>query len=184
MGVTKLPCAGRPPTLNWGMTRYRSPRGFTLLEICVVMGIAVLLMGLAVPSLTGQMSRRRLQESFDRLNTLVSQARELSMKESKPYLLAWDNRGSVRLYPADLNNEARRKQGPTASLLPERGSDGKYALFRPSALASGQPSAEWTFWPSGTCEPVIVKYEGSGGYWEAAYNALSGRAVLSKFIAQ
>ncbi len=165
------------------MTRPRSPHGFTLLELCVVLAIAVLLMGLAVPSLTGQMARRRLQESFDHLNVLVSQAREHAMKESKPYLLAWDNHGAVRLYPADFNNEARRKLGATAELLPAAASGEKYALFRPSALTA-QPSAEWTFWPSGTCEPVIVKYEGSSGVWEAGYNPLSGRGNLSRFVAQ
>ncbi len=160
----------------------RSPSGFTLLELCVVMGIALLLMGLAVPSLTGQMARRKLQESFDRLNELVSQARESSMKESKPYLLAWDHKGGVRLYPAELSNEERRKQGPTAALK-INGTGEKYTLFRPSALTS-EPSAEWTFWPSGTCEPVIVKYEGGSGYWEANFSPLSGRGNLSRFIAQ
>lgn len=160
----------------------RSPPGFTLLEICVVIAIAVLLVGLAVPSLSGQMSRRRLQESFDRLDALVSQARELSMKESRGYLLAWEKGGVIHLYPADFSNEARKKQGPTATLTPANG-DEHYVLRRPSALTS-QPSAEWTFWPSGTCEPVIVDYKGPNGEWEAQFNALSGRGNLARFIAQ
>ena len=145
------------------------------------MAIAVLLMGLAVPSLTGQMSRRRLQTSFDQLNDLVSQAREHSMREGKPYLLAWDKEGAVRLFPAELNTEARHKQGATASLFPTAAA-GRYRLFRPSALTT-DPSAEWTFWPTGTCEPVIVKFEGTSGNWEAVYNPLSGRGDLSRFIA-
>ena len=144
------------------------------------MAIAVLLMGLAVPSLTGQMSRRRLQASFDQLGDLASQAREHAMREGRPYLLAWDKAGAVRLFPAELNAEARRKQGPTATLLPAAAA-GQYRLFRPSALTS-DPSAEWTFWPTGTCEPVIVKFEGKGGNWEAVYNPLSGRGSLSRFI--
>ena len=165
------------------MTRLRrSSPGFTLLEICIVIAIAVLLMGLAVPSLTGQMARRKLQESFDRLNTLVSQAREASMKENRGYLLAWDKNGVVNLYPADLSNEARRKQGPTGTLVPDKKGE-KYVLRRPSAL-TGEPSAEWTFWPSGTCEPVVVDYKGPSGEWEAQFNALSGRGNLSRFIAQ
>lgn len=163
------------------MTRARSSLGFTLLEICIVIALAVMLFAAAVPSLSGQMARRRLQDSYDRLDSLVSQARQHAMKEGKPYLLAWNKEGVIQLFPADLNLEARRKQGATVSLFPNH-SDEQYTLFRPSALTP-QPSAEWTFWPSGTCEPVIVKFKGKSGEWEAAYNALSARGNLSRFIA-
>ena len=146
------------------------------------MAIAVLLMGVAVPSLTGQMQRRKLQDAFDRLNVLVSQAREHSAREGKSYVLAWDKAGTVGLYPADLNVEERRKQGPTAALVPDHESE-RYTLFRPSSL-SADPSAEWTFWPTGTCEPVIVKYAGGRGNWEAVYNPLSAHGTLTRFIAQ
>ena len=147
------------------------------------MAIAVLLLGLAVPSLTGQLTRRKLQDSFDRLNGLVSQAREHAMREGKPYLLAWDKEGIVNLYPAELSNEERRKQGAAKAVLFPDHSTEQYTLFRPNALTT-QPSAEWTFWPTGTCEPVIVKYAGGSGTWEATYNPLSGRGTLSRFIAQ
>ena len=158
-----------------------SGRAFTLIELCVVMAIAVLLMGVAIPSLAGQAARQRLQESFDRLNVLVSQAREKSMTEGKPYLLAWNKEGTVSLYPAELNNDQRKKQGATAAMFPDRGSE-HYKLFRPNALTN-DPSAEWTFWPTGTCEPVIVEYAGHSGEWKAAYSPLSGRGVLTRFIA-
>ena len=165
------------------MTRLRPPRGFTLLEICVVMALAVLLIGVAVPSLSGQAKRRQLQGSFDQLETLAAQAREAAMKDSKPFLLAWDKDGNVGMYPADWDLKARKKQGPLVSLLSTKNT-GRYTLFRPSAL-TGQPSAEWTFWPSGTCEPVIVEFSEAGGsHWKANFNALSGRGVLTQFIAK
>ena len=147
----------------------------------MVIALAVILMAVAVPSLRGQFTRQRLQKTFDQLDGLAAEARQLAMREGKPYLLAWDKEGNVRLYPAELSNAARRKQGPAASLLATKDT-GRYKLFRPSAL-TGQPSAEWTFWPSGTCEPVIVKFAGVGGEWEANYSALSGRGNLVRFIA-
>ena len=101
------------------------------------MAIAVLLMGLAVPSLTGQVARRKLQESYDRLNGLVSQARERSMREGKPYLLAWNKEGVVSLYPADLNNDERKKQGATATLFPDKASE-RYTLV-PAQRADHRP---------------------------------------------
>lgn len=166
------------------MTRLRPPRGFTLLEICIVIALAVVLMGLAVPSLTGQAKRRRLQESFDRLEELTARARQTAMTESKPFLLAWDKDGNVGLYPAELDLKARKKLGPLATLLSTKGT-GRYTLFRPSALAAGAPSAEWTFWPSGTCEPVIVEFASAGnGNWKASFNALSARGTFTQFIAQ
>ena len=160
--------------------RRRSPRAFTLLEICIVLGLAVLLVSIAVPSLTGQMARKRLQTTFDRFDALAVQARQLSVKEGRPYLLVWQKNGAIGLYPGDLSDDARRKGGAVSKVIPG-GSGEHYTLLRNSSLAA-KPTAQWTFWPSGTCEPVIVRFESTSGEWEAVYNPLSGKGTFNRFV--
>jgi type II secretion system protein H len=156
-----------------------SRRGFTLIEMCVAICIALLLMTVALPSITGQMGRQRLQQSFDRLDALVAEAQKHSVNDGKPYVLVWAaEAGAIRLYPADWT-ALERRAGPVAALIPTPGSE-QYTLDRTASLTR-DPSPNWMFWPSGNCEPVSVRYKGSCGTWTAEYNALSARGTLTRF---
>src|SRR6266699_1370233 len=44
--------------------------------------------------------------------------------------------------------------------------------------------AERIFWPSGTCEPAVVEFNGRDGSWSAHYSALSARAELTSYAAR
>ena len=177
-GLRAGPCSG---TMSKMSTRH-DRLGFTLIEICVVLFLVIMLVSVAMPSLSGQMARRRLQEASDRLDEIASRARERSVSERRPYVLIWEKDGSIALFPADTTQAARNKSGPLSTLKPS-GSNERYTLVRPSSLTTN-PASEWTFWPTGNCEPVTVRYQGSGGEWETIYNPLSGRGVFSKFIAR
>lgn len=164
------------------MLTRRDRRGFTLIEICIVLFLAIVLMSVAIPSLSGQLSLRRLQEASDRLDALAARAREHSVSEGRPYLLVWEKGGGIALYPADASVAARNKVGPVSALTPTARNE-HYTLFRGASL-SPNPAPEWTFWPTGTCEPVTVRYESQGGEWESVYNPLSGRGTFTKFVAR
>ena len=165
----------------------RRQRAFTLIELSIVVFIIVLLLGVAVPSFSGQMASHQLQKTFDRFDALVAAAQQHSVAEHRAYTLVWARDGSVGLYPADLPAADRKKRGPAAA-LPAAGSpvlrgDERYTLVRDASL-SDQPAPVWTFWPTGVCEPVGVRYEGPHGHWEADYNPLSVTANLRSFIAR
>ena len=157
-------------------------RAFTLLEIVLVMVILAMLFSIGVPSLRGQLSRHKLQSAFDRFDTLAVEAQKRSVTDGEPYVLAWQKDGAIRLYPVAWNAEQRRTRDAAAAWLPG-GSGERYTLVRGSALTP-HPAAEWTFWPSGNCEPVVIKYQGSAGTWEAAYNPLSARGTFNSFLAR
>lgn len=157
-------------------------RGFTLLEICVVMFLAMMLMALAVPSLTGVLSERRLQGSFDRFDSMVIEAQRRSITEGRPFVLSWGKNGTVRLYPAEWSDEQRRKRGPLVSAVPTA-ADGRPTIKRAS-LSPGAAASEWMFWPTGTCEPAIIHSQGPAGEWQAAYNPLSARAKMQLFVSR
>jgi prepilin-type N-terminal cleavage/methylation domain-containing protein len=156
-----------------------SRRGFTLIEMCVAIGIALLLMAVALPSITGQMGRQRLQQAYDRFDALVAEAQRRSVGEGKAYVLVWDDKGAVRLYPANWTAK-ERAAGPIAALIPTPGGE-RYALDRNSSL-NRSPESSWIFWPSGNCEPVNILFDGPTGTWTAEYNPLSARGTMTRFV--
>ena len=78
---------------------------------------------------------------------------------------------------------ARRKHSPARSTGPATARTEHYTLVRNSALSKDTANV-WTFWPTGNCEPVGIRYEGPSGKWEAVYNPLSAKADLHTFIAR
>lgn len=153
-------------------------RAFTLIEIALSIFILLLLLLLAVPSLSGVIANRRLKQSLDGFNQLVQQAQERSVTERRPYLLVW-SKNSVLLRPEVFADDEEAK--PTEVYGIGKGSWLKLSL--PAALASKHP-AEWIFWPSGNCEPAIVQFKGPAGTWTADYSPLTGQPELIQYASR
>jgi len=153
-------------------------RAFTLIEIALSIFILLLLLLLAVPSLSGVIANRRLKQSLDSFNQLVRQAQERSVIERRAYLIVW-GKNSVLLRPEVFAEDEEEK--PTAVFRLSKGSWIKVSL--PAALV-GKPPSEWIFWPSGTCEPATVQYRGSAGTWTANYSPLTGQPELTQYAAR
>jgi len=135
----------------------------------------MLLLALAVPSLNGVLANKRLKRSLDGFNNLVRQAQERSVTERRPYLIVWaKNNVMVRPEAFAEDEEAKAK----AEFRPIRGSTLRLSL--PSALAEKYP-AEWIFWPSGTCEPATVRFQGPAGSWTANYSPLTARPEITSY---
>jgi len=153
----------------------RNSRGFTLIEIAISVFILLLLMMLAVPSLNGVLTERRLHHTYDEFNQLTQQAQQRSMEERRPYLLIWQ-KGRITLQPeAFLKGEEKKA---TAVLQVKKGE--VFSLKLPASLTK-KPPPEWIFWPSGNCEPAIVEFMGRDGSWKADYSALTGRGDLTRY---
>ena len=148
-------------------------RGFTLIEIALSIFILLLLLVLAVPSFSGVIANRRLKQSLDEFNNLVRQAQERSVSERRPYLIVWGKNNIVVQPEVFAENE---EITPKAEFRPTRGSTLKLSL--PVALAEKYP-AEWIFWPSGTCEPATIRFQGPAGSWTANYSPLTARPEIT-----
>ena len=82
-------------------------RAFTLIEIALSIFILLLLLLLAVPSLSGVIADRRLKQSLDSFNQLVRQAQERSVTERRAYLIVL-GKNSVLLRPETLRTTRKR----------------------------------------------------------------------------
>lgn len=156
----------------------RQERGFTLLELAIAIFIMVLILMLAVPSLNGVLADRRLRRSLDDFNNIVRQAQERSVTERRSYLIIF-HEGKIGLRPEGLMKG--EDPAPVAMLTLGRGESLNFAF--PAALME-DPPAEWIFWPSGNCEPAVVRYRGKAGGWTANYSALTARAEVVSYVAK
>lgn len=138
---------------------------FTLLEICLTLVIGMVLIMLAIPSVSGLLAEQRLHETWDRLEQMVNSARLQSMNTQKPYRLVWDKH-RITLISDKVELES-------LTMVDEEG----YEIIRTAALINSPPE-EWTFWPNGTCEPVIIRYHGRSGRWQVRFDALSPRGTF------
>ena len=84
--------------------RRRAARGFTLIEICVVLLLIVLLVGVLVPSFESALVEYKLRADSRRLALLVKIAANRAIDENRPFLLTLDS-GAVELRPVGLGRE-------------------------------------------------------------------------------
>ncbi len=140
---------------------------FTLLEICLTLVIGMVLIMLAVPSVAGLLAEQRLHETWDRFEQLANKARLQSMKEQKPCRLVWDR------HRITMKADAGEQDSLTMT------EDENYEIIRTAAFIDAPPE-EWTFWPNGTCEPVIIRYHGRSGRWQVRFDALSSRGTFQQ----
>jgi type II secretory pathway pseudopilin PulG len=150
-------------------------RAFTLIEVALSIFILLLLLVLAVPSLSGVIANRRLKQTLDSFNQLVRQAQERSVTERRPYLLVWVKNG-VLLRPETFAEGEEEKGMPVFRL----GKGNWLKLSLPAALTDKHP-AEWIFWPSGICEPATVQFRGPAGAWTANYSPLTAQPELKQY---
>ena len=151
---------------------------FTLIEIAISVFIMMILLMLAIPSVTGVLADRRLHRSLDAMNEIVRQAQEHSVQERRPYLIAW-GRKSIILRPEEVAPD--EKDAPIATLALDKGH--VFLLRLPEALQS-DPLAQWIFWPSGTCEPATVSFNSPDGSWEVNYSPLTARPEIVRYATQ
>lgn len=153
-------------------------RGFTLIEIAISCFILMILMLLAIPSVQGVLKNRRLQRSLDSMNNLVRQAQEHSVQERRPYLIVWQ-KDDIILRPEAVDPGENDK--PVATVALDKGH--AFFLRLPAALEK-DPLSQWIFWPSGTCEPANVSFNGPDGSWEVNYAPLTARPEIVRYAAR
>jgi prepilin-type N-terminal cleavage/methylation domain-containing protein len=149
--------------------------GFTLFEIVIAVFVLLLLLGLAVPSLSGVLADKRLHRSLDRFNVLVGEAHERSLADHRAYLIVWSD-GEILLRPAVV---LKTEEHPVIDSIAVSRSE-KWKVEFPAALTK-KTLPEWIFWESGVCEPLRVRFASSNGSWTAEYSPLSAFSEIVSY---
>jgi len=166
-----------------------SRRGFTLLEIVIVLAIAAVVMGGAVGLMVYSSDERVLRNASGEIELLAKRARTTAILLQTPYALEI-RENVVRLLPlAEAGRDEKRTAGgqriggdPVVQETAERWEypleDGvKVSVRRWNSsewLATGKDTVHvWRFDPNGLCEPVSVRLALDQSWSEDTYHPLT-----------
>ena len=142
----------------------------------MVMMIGAMLALLSIPSIQGIIAERRMDEKMKEFNEFVREAQNRATEEQRTWVMIWEE-GGITLQPDQPTEEEMADGGASVSKTLSVAEGETYSIDRPAALVK-EPTREWTFWRSGTCEPATIHYDGPVGTWSARYNPLTGQPEI------
>jgi Tfp pilus assembly protein FimT len=142
------------------MTRLSTSRlrpAFTLLEVCIAMGIGALLIGVAVMGISGVREEHQLRKTASAIETQVRESLVQAISTQRTVRIALGS-GTPDAQPLQAEGFLRiRRYGEDRFREPKRGET-------------------WEFSPTGILEPVAVRVLAPGGSIELAFDPLTGCA--------
>jgi prepilin-type N-terminal cleavage/methylation domain-containing protein len=162
-------------------------RGFSLLEIVMVLAIASIVIGGAVSLMVYSADERTLRDASGEIELLAKRARTISILEQTPYALEFKD-GIVRLLPfaqAGMPTKKGLGSGKDASQPAEGSSTRELVLNAGLAIFIRRWNSEewlsttkntihvWRFDPDGLCEPVSVRLTLGKSWAEDTYHPLT-----------
>jgi prepilin-type N-terminal cleavage/methylation domain-containing protein len=134
-------------------------KGFTILEVCVVLFIIAVIFVVAVPPATHLLDEEKLQRPIRELQTFARTARRDAMLEDRAYEVLLLN-DSYILRPVQKDTG-----GTDSSMRYELPADITFAIKRLSDHDfAKQSDARWVFSPNGLCEPLTFLFQ-RGSDW-------------------
>ena len=139
-------------------------RGYTLLEIALVVAIIVLLVGAVVPLSSGFVREQRLREAVRELLVLAKTARTDAMTTGRPTEVVFAKGGFALLRPGE--------EEPSETVRLARGT--RYQLLPLAAEKPLRPDGQrWIFQPTGLCEPLTVRIMEDEAWIEVRFDPLT-----------
>lgn len=150
-------------------------QGFTLLELCVVMMVMALMIGLAVFSFQGLDGEGAMRRPASELESMAKEAvRRASLYES-PQVIAFEKTGFVMQYRQDTDPSRKTEKSekwqrrvtvpPEMKILIRRWGSKKWVPA---------PGEHWIISAGGFCEPLEVRLELGESFLQMEFDPLSG----------
>ena len=174
-------------------------RGFTLIEIVMVLAIAAIVMGGAVSLMIFSSDERVLRNASGEIELLAKNARTIAILNQIPYALEF-REGVVRLLPfaqagMDLDKNGNRRgesNEEDASLEESRqvnlesGIEMSIRHWNSEAWLGTQKKAVhvWRFDPDSLCEPLSLRFTLDKSWLEDTYHPLSATISESQLEAR
>jgi prepilin-type N-terminal cleavage/methylation domain-containing protein len=179
----------------------KQPRGFTLLEIVMVLGIAAMVMGGSVGLMIYSSDERTLRDASTQIEMLAKRARTISILQQTPYALEFRT-GIVRLLPlaragADEKTAAAERRMMDDDDEARALEDDRQVVLAPGMdisirrwnsdkwFPTGKNTVHvWRFDPDGLCEPVSIRLNLDKSWSEDAYHPLTATIRESQLEAR
>jgi prepilin-type N-terminal cleavage/methylation domain-containing protein len=175
-----------------------SRRGFTLLEIVIVLALAAVIVGGALGFMVYSGDERALKDASGKVEVFAKRARTIAMLQQTPYALVF-RAGEVKLLPFseaglddkgllddvgvttndDVTVEKRREAVRDELKFPED----MAVSIRPWNTQAFIPMDRqtslqiWRFDPDGLCEPVSVRYAVANSWIEDSFHPLTANVT-------
>jgi prepilin-type N-terminal cleavage/methylation domain-containing protein len=155
----------------------RSQRaGFTLLEICIVLVILGVLMGVIAPGMQSALNEQAVRSDAHRLSLLVKAGMLRSNEEHRSYVLTLDEKNWSLLPLGD--NSAQ----PDSDSTWQPGSGNKLLLPNEAGKWLPNLSTQWDFRPGELCPATPVRFTRGKSELEMTFNALTGNVEDERSI--
>jgi type II secretion system protein H len=140
------------------------PRGYTLIEIVLVLAIMVLVVGTVVPLSSGFMREQRLRDPVRELLVLAKTARTEAMTTGRATGVILGKKGFGLVRPGD--------EEPSETYVLPR--DMSYSIRPFGSERAAKPDGQvWMFQPTGLCEPVAVRFGEKDAWIEVSFDPLT-----------
>jgi prepilin-type N-terminal cleavage/methylation domain-containing protein len=142
----------------------RRVRGYTLLEVAMVVAIIVLIIGAAIPVTSSFTREQRLRDVVRELLVLAKTARADAMTTGRPSEVVFGKKGF------GLRRPGEEEPSETVSLS----SDMRYVLVPFGSDKAVKPDGQrWIFQPGGLCEPITFRVEQGEAFMEVTFDPLT-----------
>jgi hypothetical protein len=147
--------------------------GFTLLEICTVLFIMVLLLGVTVPAIETAFQEKMVRQDAHEFSLMVKTAMLRSHDENRPYAMEVTGK-SLALHPVSAKTDDEKDPGVfvdwplnSANQLEEPNAR------QPNAWSAMSPTT-WTFTAGELCPVPRIRMTRGKSWLEVSFNALTG----------
>lgn len=166
----------------------RNRRGFTLLEMCIVLFILVILMGVMIPTIQSAFTEQAVRRDGSELALMVKTAMLQSADEQRPYVISI-TATNMALYPAaplhtDPDLPATPPSDDTLTEQTPLGLTVDWPLTVPNKILIPDPekhnawtplvSTEWWFQPGDLCAASKLRVTRGEAWLELNFNPLTG----------
>jgi len=179
-------------------------RGFTLLEMVIVLAILVVVVGLGWPALRGSLQKSRLHDAAKQVRIELARARVEAIESGSPCQFRYEEGGErfeitgsvvsdeaaqrawedMHQPPASLANEFRLPEGVTFA-PPETADEVEPVPLQDGIPAEGQWSAPVVFYPNGRSSNVRIRLQiAEGLFVDLTVRGMTGTAKVGRIQRQ